>query len=95
MELHYAKHDKYEDEEREYDTWFWNDDQYARPDETPYGWNKRPVPNFISSEAEQAAYWFKTSNREDIIFLEKEKMACEYWYDAEMKSIHVAMKIEK
>ena len=88
MILHYAKQDRYEDEEHEYSTWFWNDDENSKD----YGWNKRPVPNFISSEAEQAAYWFKTSNREDIIFLEKEKLACHYWYDKEMKEINLAQE---
>lgn len=91
MTLHYAKQDKYEREELEYSTWKWNDDTYSKE----YGWNKRPVPNFISTETEQTAYWFKTSNREDIIFLMKEKMACQYWYEDEMKEISLAQKNKK
>jgi len=79
LELHYAKDMHYLGEETQYKTWHWIDGE----------WQKVPVPNFISSEADEATEWFKTSNREDLIFLEKEKMACQYWYDAEKKEIYL------
>lgn len=88
LDLHYAKESKYEDEELEYKTWFWNDETINRKNEPDYGWNKRPVPNFTSSEEKLATEWFKTSNREDLIFLEKELIACQYWYDKEKNEIN-------
>lgn len=84
LNLYHAKQDRYENEELEYRTWFWNDDERCNS----YGWCKRPVPNFRPSEEKLAEEWFNISNREDLIFLEKEKMACQYWYDAQKKEIY-------
>ena len=106
MELHYAKHVKWDGEENEYLTWYWNDNPHARPHETPHGWNKRPVPNFSCGEvaggdkstcsfdtAKDAEAWFKASNREDLIFIEKELMECQYWRDAINKEIVTAQRV--
>ena len=100
MDLHYAKHEKYEGEEEQYLTWVWNPDTHARPHEQPYGWNKVPTPKFSCGETagsdvdqakvEEAKAWFEISNREDLIFLEKEHVACQYWYDNEKKEIFAA-----
>jgi hypothetical protein len=102
MELHYAKHVKYEGEENEYLTWVWNDNKMS----SDYGWSKRPVPNFSCGEvagggkptcpidtAKNAEAWFKSSNREDMIFIEKELMECQYWRDAINNEIAVAQNV--
>ena len=93
LELHYAKDMHYLGEETQYKTWHWIDGE----------WHKVPVPKFSCGETAgssvdkskvmEAEEWFKTSNREDLIFLEKEKMACQYWYDAEKKEVTVAQDI--
>ena len=87
LSIHYCKHVKYEGEEREYLTWYWEEDSCIEG-----GWNKRPVPNFISSEEKQAREWFRISNQEDSIFIEKELVQCTYWADREKKEILLAEK---
>ena len=99
LELHYAKQMRYEGEENQYLTWYWNDDQLSGN----YGWNKHPVPDFSCGEVaggkvdddklKEVEAWFITSNREDTIFLEKELMACQYWYDGEKNEITTAQNI--
>lgn len=83
LTLYYAKSMHYVGEETEYKTWHWIDGE----------WQKVSVPNFISSETKEAEEWFKINNREDLIFLEKEIMACQYWYDDEKKEISTAQEI--
>ena len=102
MELHYAKQKKWDGEENEYLTWEWNDDTMS----SNYGWNKKTTPNFSCGEVaggakstcpfdtvENAEAWFKASNREDLIFIEKELMECQYWRDAINKEIIVAQNV--
>ncbi len=91
IELHYTKTKKYEDEEQEYRTWVWNGDEFSKD----FGWVKRPVPNFTSTEHKQAEEWLTISNREDLIFLEKELLECQYFIDAEKHVISVAQEILK
>lgn len=100
MELYYAKEMKYEGEEDAYTTWKWNDGM-ERGSEV--GWEKVSTPFFSCGEVaghqnvndgqKQAEAWFTISHREDLIFLEKEKIACQYFIDAEKNEITVAQNI--
>lgn len=100
MELHYAKQMKDDGEERDYQTWKWNDGSERH---TEVGWEKVSTPKFSCGETagklntddgqQQAEAWFTISNREDLIFLEKEKISCDYFIDAEKHEIHVAQTV--
>ena len=91
MELHYYKHIE---EAEEYLTWefvvinkYHYGDLIATIEE---GWTKKSIPNFISSQEEEAKKWFHISNMEDTHFLEMESMYCEMYIQDTLKEIEIA-----
>lgn len=92
MNVHYCKQLRNEGET--YQTWKWTTWEEMTMAENPdnYGWNKIPVPFFSSGEVagnqlsyrekivKNAKEWFAISNKEDLIFLNKESDAFSEWF---------------
>jgi hypothetical protein len=84
MNIVYAKQDEPKPNEV-YQTWKWVSFEAApMGTEVEYGWQKQAVPNIAAAELKE---WFDVSNREDLLFLEKEREAFDKWYLHNFKDI--------
>lgn len=91
MDIVLCIYDRYDGEEDEYITWEWYQPLHHEHGAPSY-WVKKSKPNLSHRQIKEQLDWHIASNREDLIFLAKEKKLFDEWYNKELKEIKDADK---
>ncbi len=59
-----------------------------------WGWEKLEGPSYLDI-SETAKQWYKDSNNEDLIFIEKELEACKEWFNSIKNDIYLAQSYNR